>query len=84
MMICHSNKHKPMNEKEIQDQMKVKQTQIAKVRAHLLKGYTLTPLEAYDLCGTIRLGAIIYTLRHVDNLPIKNLNPKGKYAIYAI
>lgn len=71
-----------MNE-QLED-AKVKQSQLAKVRAHLLKGNSLTPLQAYDLCGTIRLGAIIHTLRHVDNMPIKNLNPKGKYAIYTL
>lgn len=61
-----------------------KQTQIKAVRMHLMKGLTLTPLQAYDLCGTIRLGAIIHTLRNVEGMPIKNLNPKGKYAIYTL
>ena len=69
---------------EIIKDAKKKQSQIRAVRTHLLSGKTLTPLQAYDLCGTIRLGAIIHVLRHVDGLPIKNLNPKGKYAIYVI
>ena len=63
---------------------KKKQTQLRAVRAHLLKGLSITPLQAYDLCGTIRLGAIIHTLRHKEGLPIKNLNPKNKYAIYRL
>lgn len=69
---------------EYLEQAKKKQSQLAKVRAHLLAGHSLTPLQAYDLCGTIRLGALIHTLRHAEGMPIKNLNPKGKYAIYTL
>lgn len=62
----------------------IKATQIAAVRKHLESGKSITPLEAYDLCGTIRLGAIIYRLRHRENMPIKNLNSKNTYARYTL
>jgi hypothetical protein len=38
-------------------------TQIAWVYAQLKKGRSLTPMVAMEGCGTMRLAAIIYTLR---------------------
>ena len=38
-------------------------TQISWVYARLKKGRTLTPIQAMDGCGTMRLAAIIYQLR---------------------
>jgi hypothetical protein len=38
-------------------------SQQEKVENHLLKGKTLTPLQALRLYGSMRLGAIIFKLR---------------------
>lgn len=38
-------------------------TQCAQIRAHLLSGRSITPLEALDLYRCFRLGARIYDLR---------------------
>ena len=61
------------------------QTQIAWVYAQLKKGRTLTPLLAMDGCGTIRLAAIIHTLRekgfNIRTTPMKT-SSGSKYASY--
>lgn len=44
-------------------------SQKSMVRAWLLKGYTITPLEALHRFGTLRLSAIIFVLRE-EGLPI--------------
>jgi hypothetical protein len=63
------------------------QTQIAWVYAQLKKGRTLTPLLAMDGCGTIRLAAIIHTLRErgvmILTIPKKTQNG-SKYASYRL
>ena len=61
------------------------QTQIAWVYAQLKKGRTVTPLQALDGCGTIRLAAIIHDLREsgVNILTIRATTKTGnKYASY--
>lgn len=63
-------------------------TQLATIRAHMLTGKTITPMEALRLCGCFRLSAIIHTLRHKEGLPIAMDQPEilnGKpYARYWI
>ena len=44
-------------------------TQKANVRAWLLNGNTITPLEAFNKFGSLRLSAIIFDLRE-EGLPI--------------
>ena len=44
-------------------------SQKSMVRAWLLKGHTITPLEALNRFGTLRLSAIIFVLRE-EGLPI--------------
>lgn len=44
-------------------------TQKAWVFAQLKKGRALTPAQAFDGCGTLRLAAIIYELRE-EGFPI--------------
>ena len=64
------------------------ESQLAIIRQHLLKGHTITPLEALALCGCLRLSAIIYRLRHDEMIPICKDQPEieaGKpYARYWI
>lgn len=63
------------------------QTQIAWVYAQLQKGRTLTPMIALDGCGTIRLAAIIHTLRErgINILTIPMFAKTGKkYASYKL
>ncbi len=64
------------------------ETQLSAIRTHLLKGHSITPIEALHLCGCFRLSAIIYTLRHDEGLPIMMTQPEagnGKpYARYWI
>ena len=63
-------------------------TQRAKIREHLLQGKPITPLEALNLYGCFRLSAVIFNLRHDENLPINMDQPMasdGKpYARYWI
>lgn len=60
-------------------------TQIAWVYAQLKKGRTLTPIQAMDGCGTMRLAAIIYQLRergvNIRTTQQKTKNGNG-YASY--
>lgn len=44
-------------------------SQKKQIRAHLLKGRTITQLEALNLYGCLRLSAVIYDLRE-EGLPI--------------
>ncbi len=63
-------------------------TQRSIIRNYLLKGKSITPIEALNLCGCFRLSAIIYLLRHEEDLPIMMEQPEahdGKpYARYWI
>ena len=45
-------------------------TQRAKVAEYLKEGNTITARDAYKLCGTMRLSAIIHHLRHDRDMPI--------------
>lgn len=59
--------------------------QIAWVYSQLKKGRVLTPVVAMDGCGTMRLAAIIHTLRErgvdIRTTPMKAKNG-GTYASY--
>ena len=57
-------------------------TKKQKVLEHLLKGSTLSPLEAFNRYKTMRLSAIIFDLKK-DGYPIANIGSK-EYAIYEI
>ncbi len=52
-------------------------TQLSIIRSHLLDGKSITPIEALNLCGCFRLSAIIYTLRHDEDLPIMMEQPEA-------
>jgi hypothetical protein len=52
-------------------------TQQEVVLAHLKKGRQITQEQAYELCGSQRLGAIIFNLRK-KGYNIYNLDVKGK------
>ena len=60
-------------------------TQKANVRAWLLKGNMLTPLEALRMFGSLRLSAIIFRLRE-EGLPIVTeklqVSPRKRVAQY--
>lgn len=45
-------------------------SQKGKILARLKAGKTITPLEALDLCGSLRLGARIFDLK-ADGYPIE-------------
>ena len=53
-----------------------------KVLQHLLRGKTISPLEAFNRYKTMRLSAIIIDLKK-DGYPIANIGSK-EYAIYEI
>jgi hypothetical protein len=46
------------------------ETQRAKVAEYLKEGNTITARDAYKLCGTMRLSAIIHHLRYGRDMPI--------------
>ena len=65
--------------------MKSKKTKIQKVFDYLCTGKTLTPAEAYEKFGTMRLPAIIHELKHNENHDIETtiINKNGvRYAQY--
>lgn len=41
----------------------MKETKIDKVFRYMQKYRTITPIEAYKFCGTMRLSAVIYELK---------------------
>ena len=53
-----------------------------KVLEHLLKGNTISPLEAFNRYKTMRLSAIIFNLKE-EGYNIANIGSK-EYAIYEI
>ena len=62
-------------------------SQKAMIRAHLLDGKSITPLEALNNFGSLRLSAIIFRLRE-EGLPIVTekiqVSPKKRVARYYI
>lgn len=62
-------------------------SQKAQIRAWLLDGHTLTPLEALRMFGSLRLSAIIFDLRE-DGLPIVTekiqVAPRKRVAEYSL
>lgn len=60
-------------------------TQKSVVRQHLLDGNSITPLEALNLCGSLRLSAIVFRLRE-EGLPVVTekiqVSPKKRVAQY--
>ena len=64
--------------------VEAKPTQIAIIKQHLLAGEEITPLRAFDLCGTIRLSAIIFELRHKHGMYIEDLGGHKSHATYRL
>lgn len=60
-----------------------KESQIKKVKSHLLSGKSITPIDALNLYGSFRLAALIYTLRHKEGLDIvcDETEGFGRYSI---
>lgn len=62
-------------------------TQKANVRDWLLKGNTITPLEALNKFGSLRLSAIIFDLRE-EGLPVVTdkiqVSPRKRVAEYSL
>ena len=60
-------------------------TQKSIVRQHLLDGKSITQLEALNLCGSLRLSAIVFDLRE-EGLPIitekLQVSPRKRVAQY--
>lgn len=60
-------------------------SQIKRVLLHLLTGKSITPLDALNLYGCFRLGAIIFVLRKNSYNIQTKINENGKrYAIYTL
>ena len=53
-------------------------TQIDGIRAHLLKGHPITPMQALKLFGCFRLAAVIFRLREEGFTIETELVCKGK------
>jgi hypothetical protein len=64
-----------------------RKTQKDKVRQYLESGRSITPIEALEMFGSFRLGAIIFTLRE-EGMPIKTdfvtNRYKTKFAKYTL
>ena len=59
-----------------------KQTKQEKVLSHLQTYGSITPLEALELYGSFRLGALIFNLRKEGHDIETNIVPKKGYAKY--
>ena len=59
-----------------------KQTKQEKVLIHLERHGSITPLEALNLYGSFRLGALIFNLRKEGHDITTNIVPKKGYAKY--
>ena len=61
-------------------------SQKKKIRQFLKEGNEITPIDALELFGCFRLGAVIHTLRHEEQMDIINLNKTGgvRYARYKL
>ena len=62
--------------------MKTKETKQSKVLTHLQTYGNITPLEALNLYGSFRLGALIFNLRKEGYDITTNIVPKKGYAKY--
>ena len=64
------------------------ESQQKQVRNYLLKGNSITPLEALHKFGSLRLSALIYNLRWEEGFPIITekiqVSPKKRVAKYYI
>ena len=62
-------------------------SQCGKILDHLRAGKTITPLEALELCGSLRLGARIFDLK-ADGHPIEKelieVSPGVRVAQYSL
>lgn len=63
-----------------------KENQTTAIKAALLKGEVLTPIDALNRFGCFRLGARIWDLRHNEGLQIEMILSEGdkRYAKYFI
>jgi len=61
-------------------------SQKKKIKKWLEDGNEITPIDALDMFGCFRLGAVIHTLRHEGQMDIINLNKTGgvRYARYKL
>lgn len=60
-----------------------KESQLKKVKSHLLTGKTITPIEALNLYGSFRLASLIHILRHKEGMDIvcDETERFGRYSI---
>ena len=56
----------------------------SKVLAHLISGKSITPIEALELYGSFRLGAIIFELRDEGHIINTKIAKGTGHAIYSI
>jgi len=59
-------------------------TQKALILKHLLRGMSLTPLEALIRFGCFRLGARIYDLRKEGYTIERTIDKKKRFAVYKL
>lgn len=68
--------------------MTTKAAQTIQILEHMRAGNSITPIEALQLCGCMRLGARIYDLKqagHVINtLMVKDEKSGARYACYSL
>lgn len=60
-----------------------KQSQIQKVKNHLMNGKSITPIDALNLYGSFRLAALVHVLRHKEGMDIVCDESEG-YGRYSI
>lgn len=60
-----------------------KESQLKKVKSHLLSGKSITPIDALNLYGSFRLAALVHVLRHCEGMDIVCDETEG-YGRYSI
>jgi hypothetical protein len=63
--------------------MKKQESQLKKVKSHLLSGRSITPIDALNLYGSFRLAALVHVLRHQEGMDIVYDETEG-YGRYSI
>jgi hypothetical protein len=60
-----------------------KESQLKKVKTHLMSGKSITPIDALNLYGSFRLAALVHVLRHREGMDIicDETEGYGRYSI---
>lgn len=62
--------------------MKVsRKTKVQRVREELERGRWVGPLQAFQLCGTLRFSGIVYVLRHEQGMDLEHRDVENQHGV---